>query len=241
MAENQHSLDMTRHACDAFKMSDTDLGMALSVMTSASKKHVLATYESDENSSQMDALRPMLENIMPEVSARLFARDGITMRRPRASSMEHLSGAELRAVFIDTLQSEAFRRYTNILFEERLLRKDLLQSDLITSPVVNGNIVAIALDRLAPPSVEHPDRLAKIVKTTGSILGLDCEDGMWRPEFTAHHEDNSFGMLVSDQLCGMFDGDDDLDFMDDFDSDEGCHEEAPRELVGRKFEMETCA
>jgi len=217
MAENQQTIDMTRMACEAYHMSDAKIATTISLMSAASSKHLMSTYNEDEDRSQLDAIRPLFENIMPEISARLFARDGITLRRPRLSTLERFTGMDLRESFIDTFQSDAFRKYLNILFEDRLLRTDLRHSDLITSPVVNGNIVAIALDRLEPPLSDEPDRLARIVKTTGSILGLECDDGIWRPEFTAHHQEGVTLTLVSDQVSDMVWGDDDLDVMDDLD------------------------
>lgn len=240
MAENQQTIDMTRMACDAYHMSDAKMATTISLMSAASLKHLRATYEDEEDRSQLDAILPLFENIMPEISARLFARDGITLRRPRLSTLEGFTGMDLREAFIEAFQSDAFRKYLNILFEDRLLRSDLRHSDLITSPVVNGNIVAIALDRLEPPLSDEPDRLARIVKITGSILGLECEDGIWRPEFTAHHHEGATLTLVSDQVSDMVEGDDDLDAMDDFDldeQDEDCGDMA--ETSGRQFEMAT--
>ena len=213
MLENKQTIDITRAACEAYKMSDAEMGSLLSRMASASIAHLKRSATDVNDHLCTDAAHLLLENILPEVSARLFARDGITLTR-KSSIFRDLPSSELRTAFIETFQSDSFRSYLNLLHEERLSRDDVREYDLITSPAVNGNIVVLGLDRLAPPSADNIDRLAGVVKFAGTLRGVSCEDGKWHPDFAAYILGTDGFTYVSDQIDDMFEGDDELDMMD---------------------------
>ncbi len=214
MLENQQTIDMTRAACQAYKMADAELGAFVTRMSTASIAHLNKVFEGSQDDPDFAAILSLFSDILPEISTRLFKRDGIVMGLHRSKDLCSLTATELRIAFIDVYQSEAFRDYLAILHNDRMSRDDVRDSDLIASPTVNGNIVVLALDRLAPPSADNLDRLARIVKSAGSIRGVESEDGRWTPDFTFEILRMTSPTLVSDQLDGMVSGQDDLDVMD---------------------------
>lgn len=227
MLENKQTIDITRAACEAYEMSDAEMGSLLSRMASASLAHLKKSAANDNATLCTEAALHMLEDILPEVSARLYARDGITLSR-KSSALKDQPSSELRTAFIEAFQSDSFRSYLNLLHEDRLSRDEVREYDLITSPAVNGNIVVLGLDRLAPPSAQNIDRLAGVVKFAGSLRGVSCEDGKWHPDFAAYILGTEMQTFVSDQIDEMLEGDDDLDLLD-IDSEEN-HSETQHPL-----------
>lgn len=132
--------------------------------------------------------------------------------------------AELRDAYCDFLQSEG---YTDLVVAIREMRNDLghhtLPALLASSPM-NGNVLAILIDRLCPPEWEklNSDFLSQTIVTAANLRGIPLHSPAWSPEMGRHFINAAEEVLAeSDPRLDDMDEDDVPEEMDTSRNDEG--------------------
>lgn len=167
-------------ARDAFHMKDGDLAKLLmklsdEVRSNTSRFHM--HFSEDEN----EMIKRLGSDLLPEIATRLCATDDITILSSRRSTFDNLPDEELRRQTADILCNSALQIKWNAFLDLDGSNISARMLNLLFSVVSNGNIVAIALDRLTPPANSSSDRLSRILSTVSSLRGKPGQC-IWSPE-----------------------------------------------------------
>ena len=128
----------------------------------------------------LDLARTVVANFLPEISARLCRMDNIHLAHQDNPYLSSLDNAALRMTFSEMVASDEYQALAAHMSSEDRDHLPVTALDVVVSIVANGNIFAIALDRLCEGELD--DNISKIVRTTSNIRGVAHNGGRWTPE-----------------------------------------------------------
>ena len=168
-------------ALKAYTMSDAELA-SLTAKVAMKARRQLDDYAAPE--FVKDGLKQFFASLLPEISARLFDRAGLQVAQRREAYWRQMSAKSLRQAFVEIFFSDEFRALVRASTLEVAARGGLKELDLLCAWATNGNVFAIALDRIAPP-IPGECQLEAIIRTTAMTRGHSVEAGTWTPDLLA--------------------------------------------------------
>jgi len=180
MLKETYTITLIRAAVQAFSSTDAELGATINRMSQQSIHHISKLDDKALSDDAKTCLNPFFATLLPEISARLMERDGVTVGLRRDAIMRTYSNEALRREFVDVFTSSSFTKFRDAL---TLARRDgdcVLDIDLAMSQATNGNLALLALDRIAAPDMASDD-LGDIIRLAAPVRGTTADNGMWHP------------------------------------------------------------
>lgn len=211
MLENTTTTVLVRSAVEAYHMSDHEMGSTISRIAIKGRSQMSNIDDTIIPVSEKSYLDVLFAMYLPEIAARLFERSDIHLGRRRDQELSEAPDHVLRSFVSDIFTSTAFKRLADAATQMAKTEgvKDL---NLITSQAVNGNIMVLALDRLSPAGKD--DEIGSLLRITGSIRGIPCQNGMWHPDMARDQLDDFQSNAGAKIIMQILDGCEELDARD---------------------------
>jgi hypothetical protein len=162
---------------DIFSLSDTELGECLLKLSRQVRDDLPERFGKPELSAGYNAY--LVWDLIPELAYRLGCRsfhDG-----ERADwQIRNVTSEQLRN-FASTVLFHTSSLSTSVGYTKAAaLGSSPCPWDIIKYSIPNGNPVAIALDRVAPPDSDSLDEIAKHIREISSVRGMPAQSA-WSP------------------------------------------------------------
>lgn len=179
MTEDQKLERIVHFAMNAYELKDAELAFVMLDVTRAAAKQVNYDTLPEDIHSEVEYY---FSSLLPEVAKRLCEHDGVRVALPKVRELASLSDEGLRIYFADFISSDLYRKVSSHLASLSRDQHLVRAIDIATATIANGNIFAIALDRLCKG--ELTDKIARIVSVTSAIRNTPSQDGRWVPEIS---------------------------------------------------------
>lgn len=184
--ESQLTVGSILAACKGYALDDEGLAQLLSRVARHAAQFVSDLPEAALDSSEKRALMMVFEDIFPEIAHRLLAQKNLALMAGRAADMRSLPDDALRRAFEDTICSIPFKKLQAIALR-RPHQGETHDIDLATASIVNGNIAAIAMNRIHAP--REDDFSSILTRIAAEVRGVPGSNGTWNPDFARRQLD----------------------------------------------------
>lgn len=202
MLESKRSKTKTNSALACYSLSDHLLGSQMLKIADQSMDQLPARCGSIFSETEFSQISFFFADLCPEVAFRLFRRSGTELARRRDISLAAMSDADLRRTFSEAFTSKAFQKLGSSIANLAGPSDDIEAIDLAAESAVNGNILVIAMDRIAAP--DEGDGIAPMINVAAGLRKVRGSNGMWRPAIARKFSRDTSSIKSIDEILNGY-------------------------------------